>query len=147
MLKNKIFTLAVIAAMVLSGSAFVSLKETTIGKTDIYNQERIAEHGAGTMLYGTMLEAGESLLPVGVGLKVQVPVQTAISTALAQFSGAKWVKVSLIFRGNTPFYAILLTNGSLVEVNAISGKLEDAEYAATYVPSRILGRFTPEMFR
>ena len=146
MLKNKIFTLAVIAAMVLSGSAFVSIKN--VDKDFALEQDRVVDHFAGSTLYGMTLEAGESLLPPSTALKVQVPVQTAISTALAQFSGAKWVKVSLIYRGNTPFFAILLNNGLVAEVNAISGAFEDAEYAAiTYGTSQILGQFTPGMYR
>jgi hypothetical protein len=128
--------------MVLSGSAFVSVKPL-----DIFTQDRVAEHIAGYTLYGTMLEAGESLLPPSTALKVQVPVQTAISTALAQFPGAKWAKVSLIYRGNTPFFAILLTSGLVAEVNAVSGKFEDSEYAATYATSQILGRWTPSLYR
>jgi hypothetical protein len=145
MLKNKIFTLAVIAAMVLSGSAFVSMKN--VDKDSMLEQDRVVDHFTGLTLYGTMLE-GESLLPVSTGLKVQIPVQTAISTALAQFSGAKWVRVSLIYRGNTPFFAVLLTNGLVAEVNAVSGKFEDAEYASiTYGTSKILGQFSQGLYR
>jgi hypothetical protein len=143
MLKNKIFSLAVIAAMVLSGSAFVSMK-----KVNIYAQDKVVDHFTSPYVHSTVFE-GESLLPVSIGLRVQVPVQTAISTALAQFPGAKWAKVSLFYKGNTPFFAILLSNGLLAEVNAVSGAYEDGEYAAIYraPSSEILGEFIPVQIR
>jgi hypothetical protein len=145
MLKNKLFVLAVITAMVLSGSAIVKIKPAD--KDSALEQVRVAEHLAGTTLYGTMLEAGESLLAPSTALKVQVSAQTAISTALAKFSGAKYVKVSLIYKGNTPFFAILLSNGLVAEVNAISGTFEDTEYAAVFPASRIMGEFGPGLYR